>query len=94
MGWGNPDRRDRDDWIWCYHGVVAAFWVRRGWNRLAAFALLRVSGTWCHPRGGEAASQMCMWEGGTGKPAWLCPLSGHCPVVRLLRGKGVGPPEC
>lgn len=61
-----------------------------GWS---FFALLRVSGTWCHPRGGEAASQMCVWEGGAGKSACLCPLFslGTALLSGCSVGRGTGP---
>ena len=63
---------------------------------MVVFALLRVSGTWCHPESEEAASQMCMWEGGRWKVCLAVPLllSGHCLIVRLLPEKGAMPPLC
>lgn len=59
-------------------GTVGLWKYLEAWggrHRLVVFALLRVSGTWCHPESEEAASQMCMWEGGAGKSAWQCPVS-------------------
>lgn len=63
-----------------------------GRNRLVVFALLRVCGTWCHPRGGEAASQMCMWEGDVGKSAWQCLFFlGIALLSGYSVGRGMGP---
>lgn len=82
-------------------GATPGLWklsgARGGRDGLVVFALLRMPGTWCHPRGGEAASQMCMWKGGRRWKIGLAmpPLfSGHCPIVRLLGGKGGRPPVC
>lgn len=90
VGWGNQDSRGRDGWVWCSRGAVAAFWVRRGWKRLAVFALRRVSGTRCHPRGGEAASQMCMWEGALESQLGCAPSLGTAPLSGCSVGRGSG----
>ena len=68
-------------------GLWKLFGVRGGRNGLVVFALQRVSGTWCHPRGGEAASQMWMWRGGVlenqlgyaPSPLWALP---YCQVAQ------------
>lgn len=98
--------RNRQNWVWeqvswgrevSGFGATMGLWtllgVRGEWNGLVVFALLRVSGTWCHPRGGEAASQMCVWEGGAGKSAWLCPLFslGTALLSGCSVGRGTGP---
>lgn len=90
IGWGDQDRRERDDWVWCCRGVVAALWVRAGRHRLAVSALPRVPGTWCHPRGGKLLSRCGCGRGALGNRLGCAPSLGTALLSGCSVGRGSG----
>lgn len=93
IGCGSQCSRGRDvSGFGATMGLWKVFGLRGGRNRLVVvFALMRVSRTWCHPRGAKAASQMCMFRGVLDNWLGFVPSLGTALLSGCSVGRGIGP---